>query len=145
MRRLITIGLVAILFCASETKDILAQDSETGVKNTLNSLFNYSKSKQFDKASGLIAYNGADNNRNRKDSFNAANKDELGQVKRICKKISALIDLSSKQEFGKFEIKKDGTAENYLIEANFISGDQKLVTIFSFIKTEKGFLMTDIN
>jgi hypothetical protein len=144
MRRLVALVLMMILLVAGAEK-ILAQDPESSVKTALNSLFELSKAKQYEKACSLIAYNGENTLRNRKEAFNPASKEELNQVKRICKKISALIDLSSKQEFGKFETKKDAANENYIIEMNFISGDQKLVTAFSFIKTGKGFLLTDIN
>ncbi len=145
MKRLVTLGMILILLTTSGSKIIFAQGTEGEVKNTLISLFEYSKSKTYDKAAHLISYDGGDRSRIQKDSFNSTNKDELNQVKRVCKKISALLDLSSKHEFGQFDTKKDGDIENYFIEVNFISGDQKLVTTFSFIKTDKGFLLTGIN
>lgn len=120
-------------------------ESENDVKTTLNKLFELSKSKSYDKAAFYIAYDGEDKNRIGKESFNAANKDELNQVKRICKKISALIDLSSKHEFGKFNVLKEGEKESYTLEVNFVSGDQKLVTSFRIIKTENTLLLTDMN
>ncbi len=147
MKRLREYGLMIlaslILLCG--TSSIQAQNDETNVKKTLNELIGVSRTKSFEKAARLIAYDGEDVQRVRKDSFNPANKDELNQVKRICKKISALIDLSSKQEDGKFEIKKEGQIEYFIAEINFISGDQKLTTAFSFVKTQKGFLLTEIN
>jgi len=125
---------------------LLAQnESETIVKTTLTKLFDLSKSKSYEKASSFIAYEGEDKNRVGKESFNAVSKDELTQVKRVCKKISALIDLSSKHEFGKFSIQKEGEKENYTIEVSFISGDQKLVTSFKLIETPTGLLLTDMN
>ena len=145
MKRTLALGLILLIVFSSGSKMIFAQGAETAVKNTLTNLFDYSKSKAYEKASALISYDGNDKTRVQKDAFNTANKDELNQVKRVCKKISALIDLSSKHEFGKFETKKDGTNENYFIEVNFISGDQKLVTAFSFIKTDKGYLLININ
>lgn len=145
MKRLVTLGLIFGILYFSSSELVLAQGAETAVKNVLSSLMDYSKSKAYEKASALIAYDGDDKSRIQKDSFSAASKDELNQVKRICKKISALLDLSSKHEFGKFETKKNDADENYSIEVNFISGDQKLVTAFSFIKTEKGYLLNNIN
>lgn len=144
MKRILALGLMLLIF-SSGSKMIFAQGAETAVKNTLTSLFDYSKSKAYEKAAALIAYDGEDRTRVQKDAFNTANKDELNQVKRICKKISALLDLSSKHEFGKFETKKDEQDVNYIIEVNFISGEQKLVTAFSFIKTDKGYLLININ
>ena len=125
---------------------LLAQnESESVIKTTLTKIFDFSKSKSYEKASSYIAYEGEDKNRVGKESFNAINKDELTQVKRVCKKISALVDLSSKHEFGKFSIQKDGEKESYTIEVNFVSGDQKLVTSFKFIKIANGLLLTDMN
>lgn len=145
MKRTLALGLILLIVFSSGSKMIYAQGAEAAVKSTLNNLFDFSKAKVYEKASALIAYDGDDKSRNQKDAFDAANKDELYQVKRVCKKISALLDLSSKHEFGKFETKKDGPNENYIIEVNFISGEQKLVTAFSFIKTEKGYLLININ
>ena len=145
MKHTLALGLILLIVISSGSKIILAQEVETSVKSTLSNLLEYSKSKAYEKASSLIAYDGDDKTRIQKDTFNAANKDELGQVKRVCKKIAALLDLSSKHVFGKFETKKDGITEIYSIEVNFISGDQKLVTAFSFIKTEKGYLLSNVN
>ena len=112
---------------------------------SLTSLFELSKAKSYEKAAALIAYDGEDKARLKKDAFNATNKEELAQVKRICKKISALIELSSKYDFGTSSVKQEGENEIQLIEVNFISGAQKLVTEFSFIKTEKGYLLFNMN
>ena len=145
--KIIMKSLLLVLFVAISGSNILfaQNESENEVKTTLNKLFDFSKSKVYDKAASYIAYEGEDKNRIGKESFNAANKDELNQVKRICKKISALIDLSSKHEFGKFNIQKDGEKESYTIEVNFVSGDQKLVTSFRLIKTANGLLLADMN
>lgn len=145
MKRILALELMLLIVFSSSSKMVFAQGAEIAVKNALTSLFDYSKTKAYEKASALIAYDGEDKTRNQKDSFDPANKEELNQVKRDCKKIAALLDLSSKYEFGKFESKKDGANEIYFIDVNFISGDQKLVTSFSFVKTEKGYLLTSIN
>ena len=96
MKRTLTLGLILLILFTSGSKMIFAQGAEAAVKSTLGKLFDYSKSKAYEKASALIAYNGEDRTRNQKDAFNSTNKDELNQVKRVCKKISALIDLCSK-------------------------------------------------
>jgi hypothetical protein len=124
---------------------VFAQGEESAVKNNLTNLFNYSKTKAFEKAASIIAYEGDDAARNKKDVFNSSNKDELNQVKRICKKISALIELSSKYEFGTFASKTVDGINIYSIDVQFISGDQKLVTSFTFTKTEKGILFSNMN
>lgn len=121
----------------------LAQGSD--IKGNLKSLFELSKSKSFEKAAELIAYEGEDKARVHKESFNPANKDEIAQVKRISKKIAALIELSSKYDMGNPNVKQDGEKEIQTIEVSFVSGDQKLVTEFSFIKTAKGYLLFNMN
>ena len=145
--RILMKSIFLVLFVVISGSNILfaQNESENAVKTTLNKLFDFSKSKSYEKAASYIAYEGEDKNRVGKESFNAVSKDELNQVKRICKKISALIDLSSKHEFGKFTTQKDGEKESYTIEVNFVSGDQKLVTLFRLIKNASELLLTDMN
>jgi hypothetical protein len=123
---------------------LFAQDSENEVKKQLNKLIELSKSKNYDKAALLIAYNGEIKERINKDSFDSTKKNELEKVKRICKKISALIDLSSKYEISNYYVDKNNP-EIHIVEITFTSGTQNLVTQFSFIRNEKGFLLTNMN
>lgn len=143
MKRLINIAILGLLITVfgAQVQNAQANDAST-VKSVLKSLLDYSKSKSYDKAASLIAYEGDDKNRTNKDSFNATNKEELNQVKRICKKISALLELSNSHESGEFKSLEGGV---YSMQVIFISGEQKLVTTFSFEKTEKGFLLTGMN
>lgn len=146
MKSILKYFLVITIVFLSNTEILFAQKSnETAVKSVLTNILDLSKSKVYEKAAALIAYDGEDKNRNQKESFNPANKDELNQVKRICKKISALLDLSSKHEFGQFSTNSSSGKDVYTIEVSFVSGDQKLVTSFSFIKTEKGYLLSNMN
>lgn len=126
------------------TMTLIAQDSENEVKKQLNKLIELSKSKNYDKAALLIAYNGEIKERVNKDSFDSTKKNELEKVKRICKKISALIDLSSKYEISNYYVDKNNP-EIHIVEITFTSGTQNLVTQFSFIRNEKGFLLTNMN
>lgn len=135
--------IALLIFVSSISSALFAQSGD--VKSNLVSLFEFSKAKSYEKAAVLIAYEGEDKARIHKEAFNSANKDELTQVKRICKKISALIELSSKYDFGTPSVKKVGEKEIHSVEVSFISGDQKLVTEFAFIKTEKEFLLSNMN
>ncbi len=126
------------------TMTLIAQDSESEVKKQLNKLIELSKSKNYDKAALLIAYNGEIKERVNKDSFDSTKKNELEKVKRICKKISALIDLSSKYEISNYYVDKNNP-EIHIVEITFTSGTQNLVTQFSFIRNENGFLLTNMN
>jgi hypothetical protein len=139
-----TLIILAIIFSCSKTA--FAQNAdENSIKTALTSLLDYSKSKAFEKAATLIAYDGEDKNRLEKDSFNATNKEELNQAKRICKKISALIELSSKYEFGEFSVSNSSGKNIYSIQVDFISGNQKLVTTFNFIKSGNKYLLNNMN
>jgi len=137
--------ILLIIFLTSSIISYAQNTSEEAVKVVLNNLISYSKSKAYDKASSLIAYDGEDKNRFQKEGFNPSNKDELNQVKRICKKISALLDLSSKHEFAGFNTTTINGRENFTVEVNFVSGEQKLATSFKFIKSEKGILLISMN
>ncbi len=146
MKRITKLFLLPVFILFLSSQGIVAQSSnESTVKSVLTNLLEYSKSKSYNKAAELIAYDGEDSKRVDKDSYNAANKDELNQVKRFCKKISALLELSSSHEFSDFKTSKDGGKEEFILHVTFISGDQKLITAFSFIKTDKGFLLTNMN
>ncbi len=143
MKRLISLAKVFIILIAFGYQTNYAQPNNGNtVMSILKNLLEFSKTKAYDKAAGLIAYEGNDKNRVHNDSFNRSDKEELNQVKRICKKISALLDLSSKYEFGEI---KSTAKDAYTIQVTFVSGEQKLVTSFSFEKTAKGFLLTGMN
>ena len=135
-----------LLFLAGAIKPVAAQNSPLiDIKNTLVKLLDYSKSKVYDKAALLIAYDGQDKARIQKDSFNPVNKDELNEVARICKKISALIELSSKYEITTFIPATSDSKNAFTLNVVFISGEQKLTTSFNFIKCEKGYLLSNMN
>ena len=143
MKRLFSFGMILFTLVAFSSHVQYAQaNDENSVKSTLKNLLEFSKTKAYDKAANLIAYEGDDKNRTHKDSFNPSNKEELNQVKRICKKITALLELSSKYEFGEFKSASKGA---YTVQVTFISGEQKLATTFNFEKTGKGFLLVSMN
>ncbi len=139
-----------VFFClfillTSSTSSYLAQiDKQTIISTSLEELIQLSKDKQYEKASLRIVYSGKDVNRNLKTPFDPANSDELEQVKRICKKISALTDLSTKYKIGEVISKNDGDRKLYSVDVSFISGAQQLKTFFEFIETTDGFLLTNL-
>lgn len=135
------LGLM-IIFLIINAEDNIAQDSADGIiKDVLTKLLTYSKNKSYEKAASLIAYSGEDKNRELISPFDPANKEELNQVKRVCKKISAILDLSSKYELGEIEKSNESGKEVATVKVDFVSGDQKLTTVFRFIKTDTGFLI----
>jgi len=136
-----SVFLVLIVVISGSNILFAQNESENSVKSTLNKLFEFSKSKSYEKAAAYIAYEGEDKNRIGKESFNAANKDELNMVKRKLKKISALLEISNKHEFGKFSTSQTDGKDIFSIEIEYFSNDQKIIETYSFIKTEKGFLL----
>jgi hypothetical protein len=127
---------VSLVLLSLVRTDILAQASaESSIKSALNSLLDYSKSKSYDKAAKLIVF----------EDQNMSNVQKEGQIKRTCKKINALMDLSSRHEFGEFKVTGEAGKEIYTMQVVFISGDQRLVTIFSFIKKENNYLLSNMN
>jgi len=144
MKKFLLIIFVSMLILSYTS--IYAQNfGEKIIKETLTKLLNYSKEKSFEKAAGIIAYTGEDKSREYKTSFDASNKDELNQVKRICKKISALLDISSSYEVGKVTVAKENNIDVYNAEVIFISGEEKLNTNFKFVKIDNGYLLISIN
>ncbi len=125
---------------------IFPQDQdESSVKDVLQKILDYSKTKTYDKAALLIAYNGEDKSRIGTDTFNPSNQEDLNQVKRICKKISALIELSEQYSVNKIEVAKPGDKVIYKISVGFKSGSQVLNTSFEFIKLPKGYALLTVN
>ena len=136
------ISLVCTLILISAFSTLIkAQTSQ----ETLNQILEFSKSKKFAEASSLIAYDGVDEAKKFKMPFNPKDENDLNSVKRICKKIKALIDISDSYEIGApVEKEKDGFNWT-VIEVSFKSGSQNLKTLFSFVKVGEKFLLGDIN
>lgn len=136
----LSIILGLILFSSLFTV-LKAQSSQDVLKNILE----FSKAKKFSEAAAFIAYDGTDEAKKFKVAFDANNDNELNSVKRICKKVKALIDISDSYEIGSAkEEKKDGL-DWTVIEVSFKSGSQNLKTLFSFVKVNDKFLLGDID
>ncbi|MEG8947779.1 hypothetical protein [Rosettibacter firmus] len=140
------IFITLLLIMSLVFKISFAQSSEEKlIKETIINLLNFSKDKSFEKAAKLIAYTGEDKTREYKTSFNPVVAEELNQVKRICKKISALMQVSTNYEFGKVDITKENNMNIYNAELIFKSNEEKLITKFRFVKTESGYLLLSVN
>lgn len=146
MKRYLTIFFIAATLFSFNSKSINAQtDSENSVKITLNKILDFSKSKSYEKASGLIAYSGDDKTKYLKNVYDSSNKDELNQVKRICKKISALLDISDTHNIDKIESMKIEGLDGYKAIVSFVSGTQKLETSFEFISINQNIVLFNMN
>jgi hypothetical protein len=139
MMKLFLIVLLPILNYAQPS------NQEEAIKSVLVKLFDASKAKNFTAASEFIIYRGADKTREWKDTYKISNATELDEVKRICKKIKALLDLSSGYEFKRMAIEKESEGEWFIQEVEFKSGGQNLITRFAFLNVNGNFILGDID
>jgi len=141
MNRLLDIFLAVILFSSL----ILAQNADQdSIKSTLNKLFDFSKVENFSSAAKFIAYDGNDQERYLISQMNINDSKEESKIKRIIKRIKAMLDISDSYSFGQFSTKQDAKFVINKIEVIFKSGTQELKTQFSFVKSKDIFLLTDL-
>ena len=88
--------ILGLILLASFFTNIKAQTSQ----ETLKQILDFSKAKKYVEAAALIAYDGSDETKKFKVPFNAKNENEFNSVKRICKKVKALMDISDSYEIG---------------------------------------------
>ncbi|MFC2133457.1 hypothetical protein ACFLTH_02465 [Bacteroidota bacterium] len=115
---------------------------EQDVKAVIERLFEFSNNQNYKSAAELIAYSGEDDNRNNNDTFNVSDRMEFNQVKRICKQIYALLELSEYQ-LGDYKATFDNGVTHYNLDIYFISGEQRIKKRFQFVKTENGKYLLD--
>ncbi|KUO62823.1 hypothetical protein APF79_08715 [bacterium BRH_c32] len=120
--------------------NVNAQDKE--ITAASKSLIDLSGSKNYEKAAVLIIYQGDDTERNNKVSLDPKNVNELKYAKKVCSKISAMKAISETYEVGDVEKISD---KEYKVNLYFVNGSQKLPATFSFLKTDKGYLLQEIN
>ncbi len=138
-------NIAHLLFVVLAISSVKTYAQDITANNTLENIFEISKNKKYESAAVLMAYDGSDENRKFKDTFNSKEKRELKIVKRKLKKIKALIDISDNYIFGKvLKTKKDGI-EWHIQPVVFNSGNQKLTTNFEFVKIKGKFVLADID
>ncbi|MFA7289159.1 MAG: hypothetical protein WC055_09790 [Melioribacteraceae bacterium] len=120
--------------------NVNAQNKE--IENLSKSIIDLSGSKSYEKAAELIVYQGDDKERDNKVSLDSKNVNELKYAKKMCSKIGAMKAISESYEVGKIE--KISNTE-YKVNLSFVNGSQKLPATFQFIKTEKGYLLQEVN
>lgn len=131
----------AILFlCFAFLINVNAQNKE--IESISKSLIDLSGAKSYEKAAVLIVYQGDDKERDNKVSLDPKNVNELKYAKKVCSKIGAMKAISETYEVGKVEKISD---TEYKVNLYFVNGAQKLPATFSFIKTDKGYLLQEVN
>jgi len=133
--------IIGLLLFTAISMNINAQSSQ----ETLSQILELSKAKKFSEAAALIAYDGPNESKKLQAAYNPNDENELNSVKRICKKIKALIDISDSYEIGNPNETKEDGVDWTVIEVSFKSGNQNLKTIFSFVKVDDKFLLGDID
>ncbi|MGK9477673.1 hypothetical protein [Melioribacter sp. OK-6-Me] len=126
-------------------KNIVPPQEENKIHNTVEELFKLSKQKNYERAAALIVYNGEDSNRKLKSVLNPNNEDELNTARRICKKISALLNVSEKYTIK--EIVDDNMQDNKItkVTVSFLNAGQELLVTLKFIKLPSGYALLEMN
>ncbi|MFH0734115.1 MAG: hypothetical protein V1773_07410 [bacterium] len=139
--------LFSLLFLVTFSNLINAQDDAEKqlIKTSVTKLFDLSKSKDLSAAAVLLVYTGDDQARNYKQAYNAANSEDLNQVKRLMKKIKALLDISDSNTFTDFGTSTKNDVKIYTITVQFKSGAQTLSSVFSFVKSADKFLLASVD
>lgn len=141
MNRFLNIVVIIFLFTGILFAQTAEQDS---IKSIINKLFEYSKTENYSRVASLIAYDGNDQTRYLSSSMNIQDAKEESKVKRIVKRIKAMLDISDSFSFGEFSTKPDPKFKITRIEVLFKSGDQELKTMFSFVQNSQKYLLTDL-
>ncbi len=138
---LFTIVLSILLMNVS----LVAQITEAKAKETVEKFFKLCKKNDFKNVSNLLAYYGEDKSRIYKDFFNPNNPDELKEVKRICKKVTATLLISDSYSFGKFRDRVIEKKKFKSLDVVFLSGKQKVKQKVLFIEINNKPAIFDYN
>jgi len=142
MRNLIVPLLLLCLSASmvfSQTRNV-----ESEVKSAVDILINLCEEQLYDSIATLIVYNGKDQTRYLKDTYNYSDRKEVTAVKRVGKKIKAFIDLSDNRKFGEYNLGVKNEMQNYNLEVIFKNGEQEIVTVFTFIEISKKLLLLTV-
>lgn len=139
MKKLIFILFLPFLSLYAQNDDFVK------IESNLKVLFDNCQNDKFDEAATLLVYNGEDTKRKYKDSFDLSSRKEKREVKRTCRKIKALLDVSSSYNTSEKSVETNNKMEFYIIKVDFKSGSQNITTAFSFVKVGDKFLLAEIN
>ncbi len=115
-------------FAFGQTKNV-----ESDVQSAVNSLIELCKKDDYKSIASLIIYDGKDESRYMKDTYNYSERKEATAVKRIGKKIKAFLDLSDSHKFGKFSKSVQDKINRLNLEVIFINGEQEIAKTFTYI------------
>ena len=133
---------ILLLLCVSVSAAFAqTRNIEAEVKPAVNLLITLCEEQDYDSTAALIVYSGKDPDRYLKNTYNYSDRKEANAVKRIGKKIKAFIDLSDSRKFGKYNPGVENEIPIYNQEVLFKSGEQEIVTVFTFIEVNKKLLL----
>lgn len=119
-----------------------SQDSKD-LKSNLENLIQMSKAKKFEDAGKFIAYC-VDEKKNEYRAPVLTDKEQLNSVKRTAKRIAALAEVSSSFTLGEIKREKVNGIDFQTIPVDFISGSQKITSLFRFVNINGAFLLAEI-
>ncbi len=131
MKKYISISVILLAFIGSNA--INAQIDKQSAINVANQLFNSCKKNNYRSTADILAYHGSDETRLFKDTYNYSNPQEAAEVKRFCKRMKAMIEISDSYEFGSFRSRKMHGHEVKSLDVIFKSGNQKIKNKLIFI------------
>lgn len=131
---------ITLTFCFSQSVFCQAKND---IKSVLNNIIDLSKAKKYDEAARYIAFCADEKKKEYKASV-PGNKEQFNHVKRIAKRISALAEVSTSYNTGSITSEKIGTNDFQNVTVEFLSGSQKINSVFKFITINGTLLLTEI-
>ena len=134
----ILMGVLLISLSAQQKKEA------DEIKETLTVLFDLSKKDDYKTAASYIVYSGNDEKRKFVDTYNYNERVEAKDVKRIAKKIKALLDITDNYKFLELTNDSQDGKTIFVQLVNFESSGQKLTTKFEFLKVGDKYLLLNV-
>jgi len=131
MKKYISIFVMVSAFIGSNI--INAQVDKQSAIKVANQLFNACKNNDYRSTADILAYHGSDEARLYKDTYNYTNSQEASEVKRFCRRMKAMVEISDSYEFGSFKTRKVHGHEVKSLDVIFKSGNQKIKNKLIFI------------
>ena len=132
-------GILSFNFLSAQP----AGDAEQ-IKSALTKIFEMSKADNYDACAAFIAYSGDDKKREFVDTYNIKDRSEAKDVKRISKKIKALLDITDNYNFTTLTSEKTEGIDIFVQTVDFKSSGQQISTKFEFVKAGEKYLLVTV-
>ena len=138
-------NILTLIFILFLTSISFSQVTEEEAKKSTELFFSLCKKNDYPNAAKLLAYYGSDKLRLYSDFYNPNNPDELKEIKRICKKVTATLLISDSFSFGEFKDKIVNGVKLKSLDIQFLSGSQKIKRKIFFLQIDKKSAIFDYN